>query len=183
MLREVKNWRWIEGQALFGKPWIDFVVGKKAFNLYEFSTRRRMPKATWEGWAATQKTIPVRFMTTPEPRYYWWFEDKVYWESEDLTPHDLLALVRERQRRKQNQLEWARASLAAGGTPPGRRGPLPLELRRAVFARDGGKCRVCGSTFDIQYDHIIPVSRGGPTTLENLQLLCGDCNRHKANLV
>jgi hypothetical protein len=48
-------------------------------------------------------------------------------------------------------------------------------VRRAVFERDGGKCVECGSTFDLQYDHVIPVALGGATTVENLQLLCGDC--------
>jgi hypothetical protein len=54
-----------------------------------------------------------------------------------------------------------------------------IELRRAVFERDGGKCTECGSTFDLQYDHVIPVALGGATTADNLELLCADCNRSK----
>jgi hypothetical protein len=61
----------------------------------------------------------------------------------------------------------------------GRREPIPREVRRAVFERDGGKCAHCGSNFDLQYDHVIPVALGGATTIGNLQLLCGDCNREK----
>jgi 5-methylcytosine-specific restriction endonuclease McrA len=60
-----------------------------------------------------------------------------------------------------------------------RREPIPREVRRAVFERDGGKCAQCGSNFDLQYDHVIPVVLGGATTVGNLQLLCGDCNREK----
>jgi 5-methylcytosine-specific restriction endonuclease McrA len=37
---------------------------------------------------------------------------------------------------------------------------------------DGGQCVQCRSNFDIQYDHIIPFSTGGATTIENLQILC-----------
>jgi 5-methylcytosine-specific restriction endonuclease McrA len=37
----------------------------------------------------------------------------------------------------------------------------------------------CGSTFDLQYDHIIPVALGGATSEQNLQLLCAGCNREK----
>lgn len=52
-------------------------------------------------------------------------------------------------------------------------------MRKTVFERDGGKCRQCGGTFDLQYDHVTPVAYGGPTTVENLQLLCGTCNQRK----
>jgi 5-methylcytosine-specific restriction endonuclease McrA len=61
----------------------------------------------------------------------------------------------------------------------GRREPIPREVRRAVFERDGGKCVECGSSFDLQYDHLIPVTLGGAPTVENLQLLCAPCNREK----
>ncbi|MET9517601.1 HNH endonuclease signature motif containing protein [Streptomyces sp. NPDC002994] len=38
---------------------------------------------------------------------------------------------------------------------------------------------MCGSTSELQYDHIIPVAMGGSSELDNLQLLCGPCNRRK----
>ena len=37
----------------------------------------------------------------------------------------------------------------------------------------------CGATFELQFDHIIPVSMGGSSTVENIELLCADCNRLK----
>jgi len=52
-------------------------------------------------------------------------------------------------------------------------------VRRAVFERDGGTYAQCGSNFDLQYDHVIPVALGGATTIGNLQLLCAHCNREK----
>ncbi len=61
--------------------------------------------------------------------------------------------------------------------PPGRR--ISGTVRREVFHRDGGECVECGSSKDIQYDHIIPFSRGGSDTAENIQLLCKDCNKKK----
>jgi 5-methylcytosine-specific restriction endonuclease McrA len=51
-----------------------------------------------------------------------------------------------------------------------------------VATRDGGKCRQCGGAHDLQYDHIVPYSLGGSSTdVNNIQLLCGRCNRLKSN--
>jgi hypothetical protein len=51
--------------------------------------------------------------------------------------------------------------------------------KRAAWDRDGGKCKNCGSCEDIEYDHVHPVSKGGNSELENVQLLCRPCNRKK----
>jgi 5-methylcytosine-specific restriction endonuclease McrA len=48
-----------------------------------------------------------------------------------------------------------------------------------VFERDGGRCVECGSGFDIQYDHVIPLALGGANTVQNLQILCAPCNQAK----
>jgi 5-methylcytosine-specific restriction endonuclease McrA len=52
-------------------------------------------------------------------------------------------------------------------------------VRSEVFLRDEGCCVDCGTTDDLQFDHVHPWSKGGPSTAENLQLLCGRCNRRK----
>jgi hypothetical protein len=112
---------------------------------------------------------------------YWLFEGRFYREDEGLTELDLLALVRDRQRRRRRRLERAHATLAADEPLRERRRPLPRELRLAVFERDGGRCAECGSDFDLQYDHVIPLALGGATSAGNLQLLCGQCNRRKGS--
>ena len=59
---------------------------------------------------------------------------------------------------------------------------IPQWVKIAVAHRDEGKCRVCGSDYDLQYDHIVPYSRGGNSAdVDNIQLLCGRCNRRKSN--
>ena len=92
---------------------------------------------------------------------------------------DVLALIRDRERRQQRRLERAHAAMAADAGGIRRREVIPREVRLAVFRRDGGRCVECGSNFDTQYDHILPFSMGGASTVENLQLLCADCNRKK----
>jgi 5-methylcytosine-specific restriction endonuclease McrA len=66
--------------------------------------------------------------------------------------------------------------------PVGERHPrrIPQDVKIAVSARDAGRCRQCGCTEKLHFDHIIPVSRGGANTVANIQLLCGPCNRAKA---
>tara|TARA_B100001057_G_scaffold57880_1_gene51282 strand:+ start:162 stop:755 length:594 start_codon:yes stop_codon:yes gene_type:complete len=62
-----------------------------------------------------------------------------------------------------------------------KRHSISSDLRKIVFNRDGGKCVKCGSKENIHFDHIIPVSKGGSTTLKNLELLCQDCNLSKSD--
>lgn len=55
-------------------------------------------------------------------------------------------------------------------------------IKRKVFERDGKACAVCGSVDKLHIDHKFPVSRGGFTKLDNLQVLCEKCNLRKRNM-
>jgi hypothetical protein len=131
---------------------------------------------------AAQYAQPVP-VTRAGGRVWWWYEGTFYWDSGSYSQRDVLALIKDRQRRSQQKLDRAHMLLAIDEgkavRPRGRREPIPREIRRAVFARDGGKCNDCGSTFDLQYDHLIPLALGGASTAQNLQLLCANCNREK----
>jgi hypothetical protein len=56
---------------------------------------------------------------------------------------------------------------------------IPAHIKREVYQRDGGKCVLCGSTHNLQYDHLIPFALGGKSTLENIRLLCFNCNQRR----
>jgi hypothetical protein len=59
------------------------------------------------------------------------------------------------------------------------RPPMPASVKRTVWTRDGGRCVQCGSNQKIQFDHVIPYSKGGADSVANLQVLCQRCNLRK----
>lgn len=60
---------------------------------------------------------------------------------------------------------------------------ITKQVQREVWRRDMGRCVECGSKERLEYDHIIPFSRGGSNTVRNIQLLCEKCNREKYNRI
>ncbi len=65
------------------------------------------------------------------------------------------------------------------------RRPKHVKFSRVnIYARDGYRCQYCGDkckTDELTYDHVIPRSKGGLTTWENIVSACYICNRDKAN--
>jgi 5-methylcytosine-specific restriction endonuclease McrA len=54
--------------------------------------------------------------------------------------------------------------------------------RRAVFARDRWTCQYCGhERGNLTVDHVIPRSKGGRSTWENIVTCCAPCNRRKGD--
>lgn len=53
--------------------------------------------------------------------------------------------------------------------------------KQNLFKRDKYKCGYCESKEDLTIDHIVPRSRGGKNTWENLVTCCSSCNRKKDN--
>src|SRR6266516_3346091 len=53
--------------------------------------------------------------------------------------------------------------------------------RRAVFARDDWTCQYCGSRSNLTVDHVVPRSKGGASSWENIVASCAPCNRRKGD--
>ncbi len=62
---------------------------------------------------------------------------------------------------------------------PPARAPIPEAVRAEVWRRDLGSCIACGCKERLQFDHIIPISKGGGSSVANLQVLCEACNKAK----
>jgi hypothetical protein len=60
---------------------------------------------------------------------------------------------------------------------------IPLAVKAAVFARDGAACVICGRIELLELDHIVPFSRGGSDTVENLRVLCKPCNSRRGAIL
>ena len=103
------------------------------------------------------------------------------------------ALERHRKRKGAAEPSRKRKSPVAAKTVEkavhGRR-PIPAAVRREVWKRDEGKCtwrgpdgKRCGSTWKVELDHVQPAALGGPSTVENLRILCRSHNTLSAEHV
>jgi 5-methylcytosine-specific restriction endonuclease McrA len=127
-----------------------------------------------------QRRYPVQVVVV-NGRTYWQFRGKYYWDNDNLSADQVYALLVTREQREQRRIERAQAIVAMDGRQhsPVVRGAIPEDIKQVVWIRDGGRCRYCGSGSELQFDHVIPVAMGGSSSPENLQILCGPCNRRK----
>ena len=67
----------------------------------------------------------------------------------------------------------------------GRRNDYVPFTRANIYARDGYRCQYCSAEpadlTDLTFDHVVPASRGGKRTWENIATACTECNRRKDN--
>ena len=95
------------------------------------------------------------------------------------------------QREKEKRKKWASEAIEEmidsgeidGNDSSDRKRTIPSDVKEIVYVRDKGCCVTCGSKENIEYDHIIPFSKGGSNSVNNIQLLCLKCNRGKSNKI
>jgi HNH endonuclease len=94
----------------------------------------------------------------------------------------LTLLLSDLQRKKTAATDQPRRSPSSNA----RSRHVPAEVRRAVWKRDGGRCRFegasgrCAETGLLEFHHIIPYADGGSTTRDNIELRCAAHNRYEA---
>lgn len=101
-------------------------------------------------------------------------------EKEKIRQHLLNQKKRRELELKVHQEMFEKGELSMDGT---KRRYIPQSVVSEVYHRDGAKCVICGATENLQLDHIIPFSKGGSDTAENLQVLCQKCNLKKSNKI
>lgn len=157
-----------------GKGPMVLEIGRKVYHV------GKMPKSEFEERQVNQLRRPLRLATIGD-RTYWLFQNKAYWENDGLKSAEVYALLVTREQRNRRQIDRAVATIAVGSSPRGyaTRRAIPDDVKQYVWARDEGRCQSCGSTTELQFDHIIPLALNGGSDENNLQLLCGPCNRSK----
>ncbi len=105
--------------------------------------------------------------------------------SEDEILEAGLDLLLERHAKRKGLVEKPRRE-----PPPAKPDHVPAHVKRAVWKRDGGRCQwpvdgggTCGSTHQVELDHVVPRGRGGPPTVENTRCLCRFHNQLAARQV
>jgi len=131
--------------------------------------------------ASQQQPALITILEKP----FWLYQNSIYRAPLDLAPEEVLLLVKEQELKKTKRLERLRSLVEVSETldKASSRERIPEEVQMFVWRRDEGKCVKCGSQGNLEYDHIIPVSKGGTNTNRNIQLLCEACNRSKSDKV
>jgi hypothetical protein len=131
-----------------------------------------------------QRKEPIRLSDIYGP--YWLFRDRLIRAAGE--PDEELQLrIKHKVLREEHDLARIKREIEAienmEKVPSARRARIPESVQRFVWQRDEGKCVKCGSREQLEFDHIIPVSKGGSNTARNIQLMCEPCNRQKGDSI
>ncbi len=146
------------------------------------SSTEEMDNKTYSSLMEHQLQKPVEVMTDPLSNKTWWmFKGEFYWEDEQFSVREVAILIIDNLKQRKKRVERAAARINQGNSRlTRRRQPIPDTVKVNVWQRDRGRCVKCGSQETLEFDHVIPLSKGGGNTTRNIQLLCEKCNREKA---
>lgn len=134
-----------------------------------------------------QRSQPVLI---PAGEALWVYRSSIWRaELEEYASDDEIALqVKRCALSHETEVERVRAEVEAlekivSGNPSEDVRKIPQTVKLLVWRRDQGQCGLCGSREQLEFDHIIPVAKGGSNTERNIQLLCARCNRSKSDRI
>lgn len=187
-----------KGMFVFGyknNGLLDSIFNKNREKLYGFragrnSTQLYLTESQYQNILSAQLRQPIRVMNDAASKKQWWMlNNEFWWEDDSCTPAEVQLLIIDKLKQKDEQKKRQVAKAIAHVSQPKspsitERQPIPDDVKLFVWQRDGGRCVKCGSQEKLEYDHIIPLAKGGSNTARNIQLLCENCNRSKgANLI
>lgn len=164
-------------------------VERNQFKLFSFQQEyAQLPNSTYKrkGWIKEEATLCEALYPKPSCSFRLYIrvvyvspkgrnsyeKEKTYIGEDILSSWDSIQKRRAEERTRQEQIKRERAKVTPG-------------LRYEIMQRDGFRCQICGSEqsdgVKLHVDHIVPVSKGGKTTRENLQTLCDRCNLGKSD--
>ena len=131
-----------------------------------------------------KENVGLTMLESDDANFLWLYDGWLWKTKMDYTEEQIKLLILdevEKERRKFERLK--KIHIDHEEIVKSRRERIPKEVRQIVWYRDEGKCVECGRQEDLQYDHIIPVTKGGSNTEKNIQLLCAECNRKKRDKI
>lgn len=149
---------------------------------YRHDFIKRITKEEYNDLLEEQIVTPLRLIL--DNKTYWMFKSRFYKDTENLDEDSVRALLLSRQQLRQDRINRAKTITAAPEIDTKiKRNVIPDDVKMIVWQRDKGRCVKCEAQIELQFDHIIPITMGGASTPENLQILCGKCNRSKGKSV
>lgn len=151
-------------------------IGKKSYEV------GMMPAPEFSKRQEVQLQRPIALIRIGT-RTHWQFRNEVYWDDEGLKSKEIYALIVTIEQRRRQYIERAEQTVAAGSRARADsvRQRIPEDVKHYIWTRDEGQCQNCGARTELQFDHIIPLAMNGSNNAENLQILCGPCNRRKSS--
>ena len=172
-------WKWPETRISYQNT-----NPESVYKIYTECVNKKLKEVTTKAAAHTKEEV-----TDMEPKKVadnlWEFKGFIYevtgfYNDEESKLLILEEFDKERQFFEKLQLKFGTNSQSEASSSRPR---IPENVRIEVWRRDGGKCARCDSRTNLEYDHIVPISKGGSNTARNIELLCEKCNRSKSSNV
>jgi hypothetical protein len=193
----------ILGTAKFEDETAKFVEGKGVSIGIEFTFDKGAHARKHTYWDDTglnmvewnkQKSEPLRIKSDVFQSMYhngsvWVFRDYLYllegveYESEDVKKLRIKHFAFRKEKQFSRMTKEIERFERFEKINPVYREQIPEEVRMYVWRRDKGRCVKCNSDQNLEFDHVIPISKGGSNTERNIQLLCSECNKKKSNVI